>query len=146
MISPYDSVVVRIASRLLIPYMQLFGLYVLFHGHDSPGGGFQAGAILGASVILTRFTQGGAEVTRFLHNGAAVRLGGIGVLVYALVGLMPVAWGFPFLDYSALPVPGLVAAELRHLGILAVEAGVAAGVCGVMVSIFDDLAPAEVSR
>ncbi len=145
MISPYDSLVVRIACRVLIPYMQLFGFYVLFHGHESPGGGFQAVAILAASTILRRFTQGGAEVTRFLRGGAAVRLGGIGVLVYALVGLVPLAWGAPFLDYSALPIPGVAAAELRHLGILGVEIGVAAGVCGVMVSIFDDLAPAEVS-
>jgi multicomponent Na+:H+ antiporter subunit B len=38
--------------------MQLFAFYVLLHGHYSPGGGFQAGILLGASMILPRLALG----------------------------------------------------------------------------------------
>ena len=48
----HESVIVRTAVRLLAPLVQIFGLYVLFHGHYSPGGGFQGGVIMAASYIL----------------------------------------------------------------------------------------------
>ena len=36
-----DSLIIRVASRFMVPFIQLFGLYVVAHGHYSPGGGFQ---------------------------------------------------------------------------------------------------------
>jgi multicomponent Na+:H+ antiporter subunit B len=142
MVSPFDSVVVRTSCQLLVPFMQVFALYVLFHGHYSPGGGFQAGAILSASVILTRLTQREHLANRYLPRETAVRLGALGVLVYGGVGLLPLFWGGEFLDYGRVSLLGLLPAKARYYGILGVEIGVALGVCGVMVSIFDDLAAA----
>ena len=141
MISPYDSFVVRTTCKLMVPFLQVFGLYVLFHGHESPGGGFQGGAIIGASIILTRFTQTRRLNRSFLPGHRAVQLGAIGVLIYFAVGIVPMAFGGSFLDYGRLPLPWLPTAEVRAIGILGVEIGVAAAVAGVMVSIFDDLAP-----
>lgn len=141
MITPYDSIVVRTVCKLAIPFAQVFGLYVLFHGHESPGGGFQAGAILGATVILARFTLPREITRRYLPGSAAIRVGAAGVLVFAATGLLPLPWGGSFLGYGSVPLGGLPPAEVRSLGILAVEIGVAIGITGVMVSIFDDLAP-----
>jgi multicomponent Na+:H+ antiporter subunit B len=138
---PYDSLVVRTTCRWIMPFVQVFALYVLFHGHESPGGGFQGGAILGASIILLRFTEARALGSRYLQGSLGLRLGAAGVLVYGVVGLVPILFGGNFLDYGALPVPGTSRAETRALGILGVETGVALAVTGIMVSIFDDLAP-----
>jgi multicomponent Na+:H+ antiporter subunit B len=146
MISPYDSVIVRTVAQVLIPFMQVFAAYVLFHGHYSPGGGFQAGSILAASVILARLTQRPLLARRVLTGDAAIRLGAAGVLAYGVVGLLPLLWGSTFLDYGAVEVPGFEPAKVRYYGILLVEIGVAAGVWGVMVSIFDDLAEAGEDR
>ena len=44
--------VLRIVSKLLIPFIMLFALYVQFHGDFGPGGGFQAGVILASAFIL----------------------------------------------------------------------------------------------
>ena len=52
MIRKQESVIIATISRLLAPFVQMFGLYVIMHGHSSPGGGFQGGVILGASFIL----------------------------------------------------------------------------------------------
>ena len=49
---PTDSLIIRQASRIMVPFMQLFALYVISHGHYSPGGGFQGGVNLAASIIL----------------------------------------------------------------------------------------------
>ena len=46
------TVVIQTIARLLVPFVQLFGLYIIVHGPVSPGGGFQGGVIVGASMIL----------------------------------------------------------------------------------------------
>lgn len=140
MIRPYDSVIVRTTAKLLVPFIQVFGLYVVFHGAKSPGGGFQGGAILAASLILLRLTAGPEISQYYLPGRSSLRFGAAGVLVYAVVGLVPVFYGAAFLDYGAIPVPLLGSA--RHaLGIELVEVGVALAVSCIMLSIFDDLAP-----
>lgn len=143
MMPAYDSVTVRTIAKLLVPFIQVFGLYVVFHGAKSPGGGFQGGAILAASLILTRLTARPGISATFLPGLHALRLGACGVLIFALVGIAPLFWGGAFLDYGAVPLPvhGGHRAEIRALGIEAVEVGVALAVCCVMLSIFDDLAP-----
>ena len=141
MLAAYDSVVVRTTCKVMIPFIQVFGLYVVFHGHESPGGGFQGGAILGASIILTRLTAGPSLNVRYLPGSWALRVGAVGVLIYLGVGLLSLLWGGNFLDYGRIPLPGISVAETRALGIGAVELAVAVAVTGVMVSIFDDLAP-----
>jgi multicomponent Na+:H+ antiporter subunit B len=148
MFQPYDSLIVRTVCKILIPFAQIFALYVLVHGHESPGGGFQGGAIFGASIILNRFTRGRETQPRYLPGSWALRAGAIGVMIYGGVGLVAMLFGGEFLDYAELPLPGMSAADRRAMGILFVETGVAVAVTGIMVSIFDDLAPdpAEPSR
>ena len=45
-------VILRVITKVLIPVIVLYGLYVQFHGDFGPGGGFQAGVILAVAVIL----------------------------------------------------------------------------------------------
>lgn len=146
MIQPYDSLIVRTVCKILIPFAQIFALYVLVHGHESPGGGFQGGAIFGASIILNRFTQGRGARPRYLPGSWALRAGAIGVMIYGGVGLVAMLFGGEFLNYAHLPLLGMSAADRRAMGILFVETGVALAVTGVMVSIFDDLAPDPAGR
>lgn len=47
-----DDLIIKIISRLCIPFIMLYGLYVVIHGSVSPGGGFAGGAILGAALVL----------------------------------------------------------------------------------------------
>ena len=53
---PTKSLVVDAVSRILIPCIFTFAFYILFFGHESPGGGFQSGALLASGVILSRRT------------------------------------------------------------------------------------------
>jgi len=53
-----DSVILKEVSKVLIPCIQVFGIYIILYGHISPGGGFAGGTIIGASFILYRIIYG----------------------------------------------------------------------------------------
>ena len=122
--------VLRVVSKLLIPFILLFALYVQFHGDYGPGGGFQAGVIFGAGFILYALIFGLDNARRV----AVIRvLVALGVLIYGGVGVVSLFLGGHYLDYSLLahePAHG------QHLGISLIEFGVGTTVAAVMITIF----------
>jgi multicomponent Na+:H+ antiporter subunit B len=123
----------QVVGRLLVPFVVLFGLYVQFHGEYGPGGGFQAGAIIATGVILYALLEGEDAALKAVPSGALMALVIGGASLYGAVGLLCMALGGNFLDYSVLagdPVFG------QQLGILLIEAGVGMAVCGALLSIF----------
>jgi len=139
--APFGSPVLDAACRLLVPFIMLFAIYVLVHGHDSPGGGFQAGTILAAVVILIRMVRG-EEAAWGLDRTTALVLACSGVVIYAGIGFLALLFAGNYLDYGVLPLP-LEAAEVRAMGTLGIETGVTLGVTGVLVLIFDALTTGE---
>ncbi|MDW7712066.1 MAG: MnhB domain-containing protein [Deferrisomatales bacterium] len=137
--APSQSPIIAVACRLIAPLIQIVALYVLFHGHYSPGGGFQGGVLLAASFILIRMALG-LDAGQFqFPTRAGVVLGGIGVLFYAGVGAVSLLAGGNYLDYGSLPLPGFEPGPARSLGILLVEVGVMLAVSAVITVIYDDL-------
>jgi len=126
--------ILRVTSKLLIPYILLFALYVQFHGDFGPGGGFQAGVIFAAGFILYGLVFGLAALRRVAIPGLVEGLVALGVLIFAGTGLVAMLMGGNFLDYGALnhhdPAHG------QHWGILIIELGVGITVAAVMISIF----------
>ena len=49
---PVEGSILHVVARFIIPVMQIYGLYIIFHGHDTPGGGFAGGMVLGVSLVL----------------------------------------------------------------------------------------------
>jgi multicomponent Na+:H+ antiporter subunit B len=88
----------------MVPVIQIFAFYVITHGHYSPGGGFQGGVMLAASIILLRISIG-EESYRALSPGGRDRAGGRGALAFALLGFAPSSSEETFLEY-AMAVPG----------------------------------------
>ena len=139
MIFQYQSVIVATICRILIPFLQLYSLYVVMHGHSSPGGGFQGGLIMGASFILLVISRGKEEALRHMSEKANTIFASLGVLLYAGIGLACMILGANYLDYSVLPFPGATVARARYLGILGIEFGVWISVMAIMMSIFLNL-------
>jgi multicomponent Na+:H+ antiporter subunit B len=134
----YDDRIVALSARLVTPFIQLFALYVVFHGHYSPGGGFQGGAMLAASFLLVRLSIGTDAAQLQFRRSWGTPGSSIGTLIYLGTGLIVVFLGVNFLDYSGLPL-GLPEPELRNTGILLVELGVAVAVAATLTAIYDDL-------
>ncbi|MGH7846067.1 MAG: MnhB domain-containing protein [Candidatus Binatia bacterium] len=135
--------VVEGVARFLVPFIQIFALYVITHGHYGPGGGFQGGVILAASMMLLRLSLGEEVEHRRFSPALASVVAAVGMLIYMVAGLLPLVWGGNFLDYAYLPIPSLSAAELRYHGILIVETAVGLVVWGTLVILFDHLIGSE---
>lgn len=140
--APKDPIV-EVASRILIPFIQIFALYVVIHGHHSPGGGFQGGVILGASLVLLAISHDLRTAQAKLGESKNGVLAALGVLIYVGVGALTLALGGNFLDYEALAgLMGVGPVVARNLGILFVEVGVAVAVMATMFLIYRNVASA----
>jgi multicomponent Na+:H+ antiporter subunit B len=142
MILPHDSTIVQTLGRILIPVIQLYSLYVIFHAQYSPGGGFVGGVLFGTSLILTVLVFG-ADHSRGLIQRIMLRSDGLGLIVFAGIGILCILGGQAFLDYSALQPVGTDPAARHAFGIIATQVGVAMDVAVVSVSIFMNLSPEE---
>jgi multicomponent Na+:H+ antiporter subunit B len=128
-----DYLVLRVVAKAMIAFMLLFALYVQFHGDFGPGGGFQAGVIVAASVVLYAIIYGLQAARTVVSDRVVESLVAAGVLLYAGVGVAGILLGGTFLDYFVLsgdPVHG------QHRGIFWVEAGVLITVFAVMLKVF----------
>ena len=128
-----EYLILRVITKLLFPFILLFGLYVQFHGDFGPGGGFQAGVIFAASFILYSMVFGVQSAQRVLPDGILRGAIAGGLLLYALVGVVDLMLGVNYLDYSPMltnPKDG------QHLGIFLVELGVGITVASVMMTMF----------
>ncbi len=128
-----DDIVLRVSLKILIAFLMLFALYVQFHGDYGPGGGFQAGVIFAAAIILYSLIFGLRRSLRVFKRRQIEALVAGGVLLYGSVGLASIFLGGNFLDYDVLahdPVHG------QHYGILMVELGVGITVTAVMIALY----------
>lgn len=136
-----EQVVLRIITKLLVPYMLVFGVYVIAHGELGPGGGFQGGVILAAGFILYGLVWGKEELHRFVPRRVTDLLAAGGVLLYSGVGVATMALGGRFLDYSMFNADNKGDGEA--LGMLLIEYGVGITVCTVMITIYDMISEPE---
>ncbi len=123
----------RVVTKLLFPFILLFALYVQFHGELGAGGGFQAGVIAAAAVILYGIIFGLSAAHRIAPPWLVEMLVPLGVLIYAGVGVVGLLLGGNYLDYFVLdpdPVHG------QERGIFWVEIGVLVTVSSTMIAIY----------
>jgi multicomponent Na+:H+ antiporter subunit B len=126
-------VILRALTKLLIPLIMLFALYVQFHGDYGPGGGFQAGVIFGAGIILYALMFGLEQARRVFPPRVLELFVAFGLLLYGSVGIAAILKGGNFLDYDVLAHEHI---HGQHTGILLVELGVGITVAAVMATVF----------
>ena len=141
----YDSVILHFIVRVvMIPLIIVFGIYVLLHGELSPGGGFQAGAIVAAALLLVRLALGNRQAALRIPQGLLIWLACIGLGIYMFGGILPLILGANF--STTLPSRewyNQFAGEHRtprSMGIFIIEFGVFFGVAAVLVLIYDLIA------
>ncbi len=127
------DVILRVVTKLILPLMLLFAVYVQFHGDYGPGGGFQAGVIAAATIILYGLIYGLEATEKLVPVALVETLVPLGVLIYASVGVAGLLTGGNFLQYTHLahdPVHG------QEWGVFLVEVGVFITVSSTMLAIF----------
>ena len=111
------SLVVFTGCRFLFPLILLFGTYVFVHGHLTPGGGFQGGAIVASGFLLLylggrgrRLNEKGLSVTESLSGLVFVVIGLVGLAVGGTFLLNFLPEGTPYALFSAGVIPVIYAA------------------------------------
>ncbi len=127
--------VIKVITIIMIPFIMLFGLYVQFHGEYSAGGGFQAGVIIAASIIVYDLIFRLDSSEEFLNLEIIETFVAIGITIYMLVGVIGFLYGGNFLDYNSLS-SAYDSNSGQKIGIFLVELGVGITVSSVMMLIY----------
>ncbi len=139
-----EDIIVRYICRILVPFVQLYGLYVILHGHLSPGGGFSGGAIVASSMIFYALSFNLAEGTKKLSHDTSSLLESGGALIFASMGLFAILLGTNFLGNRAAGFPLGVPGNLFSGGfIMVITAGIGIKVASTMITLFYSLIEGE---
>ena len=129
-----DQVVIRVVAKLMIPFIIIFGLYVITHGDFGPGGGFQGGVIWASAFILYGLVFGREKLQEAVPLKFVELFAAVGVLIYSGVGLWNLLSGGNFLDYSYIAPHDPMYGEAW--GIILIEYGVGITVATVALIIY----------
>ncbi len=121
----------------MFPIILLFALYIQAHGEISPGGGFQAGAIIAIAFILYAMAFGDNALLKFISLDRLKNIAVSGVGIYFTTGIIGLLGGLEFLNYNIFANDSGLA---QKIGIITVELGVGITVTATMLLIYFCLA------
>jgi multicomponent Na+:H+ antiporter subunit B len=132
-----DSLILRTASRVIMPLQLAFSLVLLLRGHNEPGGGFIGGLVAACGIALYGIAHGIPEARRFLRLQPQTLIA-LGLLCAVVSGLAAMFAGLPFLTgLWGGSVPTLVVGQLKFGTPLLFDTGVYLVVAGVaMLMVF----------
>jgi multicomponent Na+:H+ antiporter subunit B len=133
------TVVIQTIARMLVPFIQLFGFYIIIHGPISPGGGFQGGVIVGASMILLALSYDLSRAEARVSHKVRIAMDSAGSLLFAAIGLLSLLVGGVFMEYGVLPLP-MPAAKVRGLMILLIGVAIGIHIMALAASLFLQMA------
>lgn len=125
-----ESEIIMTTVRIVAPFVLTYGLFMAFHGADSPGGSFQGGALIGVVVLMLAFAFGARPTREWVGNGLITGLASGGVIIFVSVGLGTMALGGNLFEYG-LYEPFLGADAVKW-GMESIEVG---GVAFIVASV-----------
>jgi multicomponent Na+:H+ antiporter subunit B len=128
-----ESTIIMTTVRVVAPFVLTFALFVMFHGADSPGGGFQGGVIAGSVVMMLAFAYGIESTRNWVDIRIVAALASGGILTFATIGLGSIALGGTFLEYTEYL---FITKKASKYGIELVELGIGAIVASVAIGLF----------
>lgn len=130
--------VVGTVIKKIVPFMVMYGLYVVFHGEVSPGGGFQGGVILGASFVLYVIIFSYKESEKKMPSDTLRIVNALGPFLFVFVGLIGVITGYAFLANKVIKVipHGIEGTLFSSLPLLLIELGIGFGIGSIVTHVF----------
>jgi len=129
----------QLGIRAASPLAVVVGVYLLFAGHNNPGGGFAAGLVFGAVLSLRTIAglQGPTHARRLISGG---------LLVVTAVAAAPLFWGDTLLDQQVLSADLPLLSKMKSGSALPFDIGVTAIVVGLIAALLDGLGEQQLSR
>lgn len=135
-----NNVILKKITTLLLPFIVLYGFYILVHGEVSPGGGFQGGSIWATAFALYVMIFSPEAALRVFPIRKLKITACLGALIFAFFGFLPLLMGGRFLEYNAIYSDNHSA---QSMGIMGIEIGVQLTVFAVLSLIFMKLVLAK---
>ena len=129
-------VTLEVSMRLLFTVVMVGSLYLLFVGHNLPGGGFAGGIVAGAAVAL-RYISGGIGEVRRLSRGQPWLVVGGGLAIAAIVAGAPLLFGGSVLESATWTLHPPLLGKVKLSSVLAFDAGVYLVVVGLVMMMFE---------
>ncbi|MDD3712865.1 MAG: MnhB domain-containing protein [Candidatus Izemoplasmatales bacterium] len=133
-----NDIIIKNITRIVIPFAQIYGIFVILNGHVSPGGGFAGGAIIGTSLILYTLVFGREKGRKkFSHKASEIAETG-GILIYVIVGLIGLVVAGRFLTNLGAGFPEGVIGNIISGGMIPIlMIGIGIKVASTMISLFN---------
>jgi len=140
-----NDVIVKTITRIIIPFAQVYGIFIILHGHISPGGGFSGGALIGSTLILYTLVFGMKKgEKKFSHKTSEFAESG-GIFIYVLIGFIGLIFGGSFLANISAGFPIGTPGEILSSGMIPIlMVGIGIKVASTMISLFHILIEGEV--
>ena len=102
------STIVKKVASLLSGLIFLYGVYIILHGHLTPGGGFAGGAIIAGAFILLILANGSSALNLRKEISGSSNTESLAILLVAILALMAMCFGIKvfFSNFLAKGVPG----------------------------------------
>jgi len=132
-----NDIILKTITRIVVPFLQVYGIFIILHGHVSPGGGFSGGALIGTSLILYTLVYGVDEAKKkFSHRASEIAESG-GIMLFVTLGIVGILFAGQFLTniQAGFPIgqPGtLISAGMIPLLMI----GIGIKVASTMVTLF----------
>jgi multicomponent Na+:H+ antiporter subunit B len=104
------SKIVRTVANQLILFILVFGLYVIAHGHITPGGGFQGGAVVVSGVVMLLVAFSSQELKKSLRERLLSIMESSGALIFAILGFAGIGTVFFYNFLVGTPIFGRIPA------------------------------------
>ena len=129
------SLIVQTVARLSIGFILLFGIYILSHGHVSPGGGFAGGVIIALSFINLMLAYGKDAAFKKLPKAMALFFEKLGALLFLSIARLGFTGGYFLLNFISKGQPfHLFSAGMIPLCNLAIAQKVGSGIFAIFVA------------
>jgi len=133
-----NDIIIKNITRIVIPFAQAYGMFVILNGHISPGGGFAGGAIIGTSLILYTLVFGREKgKKKFSHRASEIAESG-GIIVFVTIGLIGLFLAGSFLTNLAAGFPEGTIGEIISGGMIPLlMIGIGIKVASTMITLFN---------
>ncbi len=99
------TLIVKTITRLTVGLIMLFGIYIISHGHISPGGGFAGGVIVALSFIHIMLAFGKEMTFKKMKQNIASFFESVGALIFVTLAIAGIGYGYFFLNFLAKGEP-----------------------------------------
>ncbi|MFW5976663.1 MAG: MnhB domain-containing protein [Bacillota bacterium] len=135
----FEDEIINTITRIILPFIMLFGAYLIFHVHLSPGGGFSGGTVVGSGFVLFSLSYGISVQEKKLSHSTSALLESYGGLWFFFMGIPGIVFGYNFLTNDPVLPLGSEGSLYSSGLILLVNIGLGIKVASTIITFFDSL-------